>query len=69
MTVPVALACARIKLQIVVVRPGGVGRLTPAGAPGRDQVHPGTTVIDPIRVEVGGCAGSIYPHVGIRHAG
>jgi len=69
MTMPVALACARNKVQIVVIRSGGVGRLAAAGAPVRNQIRIGSTVIDPIREEVGGCAGIVNPHVGILHAG
>ena len=67
MTVPVALPRTRIIRHVVIIRPGGVGRLAAAGAPVRNQIRIGRIVIHVVPIEVGGCTGIVYPHVGILH--
>jgi hypothetical protein len=67
--VPVALACARIVLEIVIVPPGGVRGLATAGTPVGNQIQPRRCLTaDPVSVEIAGCAGVIRPHVGILYA-
>ncbi len=69
MAVPVALPGARIKLQIIPVRQGGVRGLAAGSAPERIQVRIRSTVTHTVTVEIGGCAGVAHSHVGILHTG